>query len=389
MNLNIVRNPFYCYIFGFGLCLLVYSWGWSDLYPFLSWELILFFIITFSISILLGKRFDGSLKYRKIGIDPNNKIIFFTIWAGFLLEFIYNRGVPLFLLIKDPYYNYQVFGIPTFHVVLATISPFYAVYLFHQYLSNKTKIELIMFLSLFLPGILIVSRGATVTLATSCIILYFQQKDFINLKKIVNFSIGLIFFLYMFGLIGFIRSFKDQEEYFLDISQATTSFKDSYVPKEFFWFYLYASSPIANFQNVTLTAKKHNYDVPKYINRELLPDFISKRIVDPMSDIDIVNRMNYSIASFLTAGTIFYDSYVRMGWVGVGLTALYFFFLCAFYIAILRKESVYFITGVTIISTMSIYNVFDNMISFAGLSFQLVYPFFFQFLKKYKFILNK
>ena len=161
----------------------------------------------------------------------------------------------------------------------------------------------------------------------------------------------------------------------LALPEATESFKNNLVPGEFFWFYLYASSPIANFQNAVNKDKNIDYNVFNFIGNELVPDFITKRIINPKNDIDLIfNSEKYLIASFLTVGSTYYNPYVRMGWIGVIIIYIYFMALFTFLPFWVSVKEPYYSTTIAILCTMALFSTFDNMIRFTGLSFQLVYP---------------
>ena len=50
----------------------------------------------------------------------------------------------------------------------------------------------------------------------------------------------------------------------------------------------------------------------------------------------------------------------------------------------LNKKSIFFTTGVATLNSIMLFNIFDNMFTFAGLVLQLVFPIFFGLLLKQK-----
>ncbi|NID11662.1 hypothetical protein [Fibrivirga algicola] len=193
----------------------------------------------------------------------------------------------------------------------------------------------------------------------------------------------------MFGFIGFARSFKDNEEYLFELAEAKDTFRDSIIPGEFFWFYLYASSPIANFQNAVNEAKHIRYNTYNFVGSELIPDFITKRIINPSTDPDKIEGDKYLIASFLTVGSIYYDPFRRMGWIGVVTIFILLTTLMSFIPLLVDINKPYFSTTVAILCTMALFSTFDNMIRFTGLSFQLIYPLLLGYFSRYYLIEKK
>ena len=279
MNTEIVKNPYYCYIISFGLALFIYSWGWSELYPALTVQVSGFLLCSFIIAFYVGKVVDKKLKYREANVDEKNQTIVLCLLLGYVLEILYNKGIPLILLLRGEDISYMEFGIPTFHVILHTFSSFYTVYIFHQYLSDKSKKLLFFVFALLTPHVLIVNRGALIMTIVACLILYLLSIRKIAMNRVFVIVIISLVFFFGFGYLGNGRSFNGDSAAFPRITRATDDFLESKIPNEYYWFYIYASSPFANFQNATISNINHRYDVPTFITWELLPDFISKRIV--------------------------------------------------------------------------------------------------------------
>ncbi|WP_216069547.1 hypothetical protein, partial [Acinetobacter ursingii] len=120
-----ILNPFFYYIFSFFIALSLYSLNWSDLYPELSFTLVIFLISTMVFSIFIGGFYNVILKKRYNNrqdlsfLKLNNKNVFFiSFFMVFLisLEFLYNKGIPFLQILSGYDYNYFDFGIPVLHV---------------------------------------------------------------------------------------------------------------------------------------------------------------------------------------------------------------------------------------------------------------------------------
>jgi hypothetical protein len=173
---------------------------------------------------------------------------------------------------------------------------------------------------------------------------------------------------------------------FLQIGGATDEFKESVIPKEFFWSYIYIASPLANLQE-TINEFVHEKDVNiedslVFSVTQILPDFISKRIV---SQYNIVIPDDVQITPELNVSTAYAQPYVILGWVGITLFSLFAFSFAFFYILLLKKlDSQFFVVGVVLMNSIFVFSTFNNMFAFTGLSFQLVYPVLFSLFNKKK-----
>ena len=146
MYKHIFLNPFYWFAFVWSSVLVLYQFQWTTLYSKLDASLFLFFIITILISIVLGFFFGKMLKKLKINyhrpLKRTKRIITWIIVIGFLLEFLYERQIPLIAELTNSSYTYMDFkGIPTFHVFLVTFTEFAAVYFFYCYCFEKDRKE--------------------------------------------------------------------------------------------------------------------------------------------------------------------------------------------------------------------------------------------------------
>lgn len=224
----------------------------------------------------------------------------------------------------------------------------------------------------------------------SCLIVFVMSQKKIRLKAFSFIAVLVAVLLYFFGVLGNYRMAKSSSnEYFLKKAEATDSFLDSRIPKEYFWSYIYISSPLANLQNNIHENAPGQIRVKDFLTTELLPDFISKRLakVNHAEQAEILQ-----ISFFLTVGTVFARSYSLLGWPGIYLMYLFIAATILFYILILKKSNKYYVTGISILCTFVIFNAFSNMIYFSGVSFQLIYPIIFGTVslrfKKYKFIVK-
>ncbi len=388
MKTNWLANPYYLYALAFGLVLWVYGWGWTTLYPALTVPVVGFWLTGVGLMAGLGWWVQPRLGYQPIAISPLNGWAIALITAGYMAEFTYNRGIPLVLILAGADYDYMTFGIPTFHVFLQTFAPFYTVYWFHQWLSNRGGWRLAGFGWLLLLNVCVVNRGSTLMILAACLIIFLQERGQVSRRQLLGLLVGMIGFFYLFGALGYSRSSAGQKEPFYDLTQTTDAFRTGWVPGEYLWFYLYVSSPLSNFQNVVDQAHDIRYNVPGFVGDQLLPDFIYKRFVDPVADPDFLEADRYLVVVFLNASSTYYSAYRRMGWPG---TVILLLALATLMMVVLRgvgSNSPYRQTTIALLGCMAIFSTFDNMIRFTGASFQLVYPVLLTLLHRYRLIIG-
>lgn len=379
-------NPYYLYIYGFFLSIIIYQLGWSILFPKITIEMYIFLLFTLICAFFLGKFTESKkiISFYKVRKIENTWLVIIFIFFGYLLEFLYSKNIPFLSLVVNNYNNvYKEFGIPIFHVFLVTFNSFVSIYIFHIFLSNKNRKYMILFLLLLIPPLLIVNRGMIVMILISCGFLFLIKIKTLTIKQIVNIVLILLVGLYLFGLFGNLRvndSYGRDSDIFdttvlFSVGGASEEFKDSPIPDPFFWSYIYIASPLANFQETTneFTNNKITFsNTIQFINSEIFPDFISKRINDLMG-------WNYptisKISPELTVGTIYARAYAQLGWLGSLLIYLFLIVSSLFYMFLLRNfNKDYYLTGIAILATLFLMSTFSNMISFSGLSFQLIYP---------------
>lgn len=395
-------NPFFMFILSFVGILVLYAFGWSNIYPPLSSDVIFFFIIAFLMAAILGYFVWKSkvITFQKVTGTKHIVGLVVFVLAGTLVEGIYHGGFPLQLMLMGRDSRYAVFGIPSVHVLLLTLTSFLATYLFHLILStsgHESHTYIILYLLSLLPLVLAVNRGMIVMVVINCVTIFLLKiwKQ-IRAVHIMGVGIFLVLSLFVFGIFGNMRvnsSYQNNKapsdsSTIMEIGGATAKFRDSYIPKSFFWTYVYASSPLANFQkNVTISKDKEGKDptfedVNRLVFHELLPDFIGKRIM-PNSQFDQDIHIS-QIRPELTVATALVIPYLLLGWSGVILYILVLFGFAYLYLYILYKSnSRYCIVGLATLNTIFILSPFANMIRTTGLSFQLVYPLFFTLLDSY------
>jgi hypothetical protein len=375
-------NPYSSYIVAFIFALLAYGLGWSDLYPPISTELIGFLSLTIILHLTLSfywkSRIITPTQPSEVFLNPVLTTIFiYSLWT---LDFVYEGGIPLVKILLNQPYNYRLFGFPSIHVFTVTFASFFTVYLFTLFISSRKQIYINLYLINLFAALLIYSRAMLIFNIVASAFVYLLLSTSFSWKRVGALSIGFIALLFFFGVLGSLRvSFEAKEKYnpdlFLVTGQASTSFRKSWVPREFFWGYIYVSSPLANLQQNINTFNVPPFSISRtaqHINNEMLFDFISKRI-NKITGIEREKENPIPQRPF-NVSTVYSRSFSYQGWVGMFTIAAFILILPLVYVRLLPVNS-YQLTGIAILNTMYLFLFYDNTIRFTGLGLQLVYPF--------------
>lgn len=374
-------NPYINYIISFTTALIAYLVGWSDMYPPATAPLLTFLAVTFLVHGLLAYRWKRKVSVvipEPVILKPVQVTLFiYLLWC---LDFLYEGGVPIIKILLGLPYNYRQFGFPSVHVFTVTFASFYTIYLFGLFLQHRKRIYFVLYFINLTAALLIYSRAMLLfNLFASFQVLLFYTGG-ISRRQWAGLTLGLVVLAFGFGWMGSKRvSFENGKSYdpelFLSIGEASLEFRNSPVPPEFFWSYVYLSSPLANFQQ-----NLNTYPVPKartglwarMINNEMLPDFISKRIntlfSTGRSDEHTIPGKPFNVS------TVYSRSYCYLGWTGLIVMGVFVACVPLLYARWLPDNS-YAFAGLAILNTMYFFLFYDNTIRFTGLSLQLAYPF--------------
>jgi len=382
LYLKSIANPYTVFSISWLLCLFLYSLGWAGIYPKLSSELSLF-VISLIVVMGLTAIFYKRIKINLTPISVNTyryKVLFafnLLLWA---LNFLYS-GIPIFNGLRD-----LDFGIPFVKIISASLNNFLSIYFFYLFLiSGKKKFLLYCGLCFFLFA-LVISRGNIMLSMVSMFFMWINIKNpILSVTKGITILAFTLTILFLFGVAGNYRTIKNvadndssvQDNYssklILGIGEASTFYRN-YIPGEFFWGYLYISSPLSNLQyNLNKPSKSSTPDnISMLIINEILFDAISNKIDEGYH----LNKQTPALlVDTLTVSTAFAGSYVYAGWTGVLIYVVIFWLLPFIYTILLAKNPLAII-GVSVLCTVYFFSIFDNMLILTALTSQLLYPIF-------------
>ncbi len=313
-------NVFYLYSAMWVVILLLYSLGWSDLCISLSDDTVFFVLFMIACSALLGYLLKDKLKLRKLTKNPHkNKHVTIFLCVFYILDFLYERYIPLLNVIKGgSMYEKNFHGIPIFHFLISAfvfIYCFYLTYLFVCFKKKSLVVEYLATISIFI--LLFQRQNIMIVLLGTCLILLSSiQLKGISLKRALLYFVFVLAFiligLYVFGLMGN-RRYGIWDSHDSSMIFAVGKINDKYpdfIPKEYAWAYIYAISPLANLQyNINLGVDSSA--VFGDFVWQFLPNYISKHLVFKSS---IQSEL---LVPSLTVCTSYADAFRAKGFVGM------------------------------------------------------------------------
>lgn len=369
---TVVANPFYLYSIVWGSILVLYILHYSDLYPEIGNELVSFLLFTLLVSFFIGYRLRRLFIYTPI---VNFNISKIKRWLGiflflFIVECLSERFVPIIpLLLGNVNMDIRDFGFPIIHVVLCNGLSFLALYSYHCYRSTSNKLARCKLRNYILlsvtVGILLINRSMLMTIGIGILLIYLLSSS----KPKKAFFLGVLLAtggFYFFGVLGNLRIDREKNEnMILKIGLATETFKESIIPSEFFWGYLYMTSPLSNLQNtVERKVVPTSIDLKSWLILELLPETVSNNIKKYFS---LEEKSPDLVFEALNVSTFYASSYAYLGWFGLFAMFTFMIFYVLISLLLIPRSSPLFVLGFIYMSIIIILNVFDNMFTYIGI----------------------
>lgn len=386
INLRNLTNPFFIYAISFTLVFLLYNLYWSNLQQKLTLELVIFLVSTILISLFLGLITKKEALYNSLHssfqdtrlIRKKSKRIFIIIFIGLYMQFAYEGTIPLLDIINNQRDAYKTFGIPTVSLFALSAGTVISTVFFDFYLQSKNKWFLLYSVVIIFSFLLMFNRGAILITFTQMLLVFFIRRR-PKIRTTLSIIVLSLMILFLFGWAGNLRENHSDaninlinSDYIISLGGASDSFIESNIPNEFFWPYLYITTPLANLQN-NITYKGCNskdFDldqVAEMVINEVFPDFISKRVNKYYSE---EKPRNIRINTAFTVGTIYGKSYVQLCWTGVGI--MFFFFSLMMYLFLklsyFRSQTV---AAIAVVGSFAFFGIFTNVVAYSAISLQL------------------
>lgn len=393
-------NPYYIYMSVIILVIFLYELHWSVLYPKLSLATLSFLFLTAIMSLLLGKIYNDNIQNLEnvqtnnvYKFSVSNKLISYFVILGVILDGVYSKG---FLLLGDIRYG-EEYGVPVLHVVTTILGSYeiladYVIFLKNKNDRRRAFINIIILLGMLLLNL---SRSLIIITLMNClwVSIYSNGRKYVfKLKSLIKLVIIGILGMYIFGIAGNYRSNVQlaNNKNMLDssviyrIGQPSSEFIESRIPGPFFWDYIYMTSALGNFQKITDSNLVPKDSINEYVVTQFFPSLISQRIYpNHKSEINAVTSQ-YRVTNVLNVGTVYFESFYLMGWLGVILLDVFILlFPIVYMIIIFSINRKYALFGLAILNTMYLMMLFDNMFVFTLISLQLFLPIVFGIFEKY------
>jgi len=373
-----LKNPFLVYIAAFGSAIAIYQLGWSDLYPPLTRDLLLFFGFTFLASVLLARLigpFVNQTQHYTPGLLSGYATLF--VIGTFIGEIALN-GIPLIYVLRGA--KFYALEAKASHLHAFTFWSVFSAIRFADFLYSRRYRYLAEAALPLIFYILFVYRGPAIMCLLSWMFIFVTWKGAFKRKHIVFGTAALVLAGYLNGIMGDVRS-PGQER----VGGPSAAFQASGVPRTYFWTYLYATSPLANFQLAVSTTPPGQGTVLEFIASELLPDTLSKKILPMLNDRiqtgsgnlatrdDLYSWNLPQVAAGINIATLFGRSYGYFGWIGPVIMFAMLSALIIFY-AILIRNSPYRVPALALLNVLVVFCLFNNMLASAAMLPQLVWP---------------
>lgn len=372
---SFVINPFFAYSLFWIICLVLYSFSPTKLNESLDIKLMSFLIFSIIVSFIMSHLFKKKYKNKEIVLKTSNRnkglIIFISILLA-SLDFIVSGYIPLISILNGKVGSYKDFGIPIFHVIIATMLVFFAIYYGYLFILFKEKKDFLIVIISILYFVLLYSRGTLLFMVICLVCLFFIDKK-IKIKHIILLIFMTILGVFAFGIFGNIRSGYKWYDSWEIIHWAEIDVDRNNVLSSIYWVYEYIICSLRNL-NYNIIHYKYNNSFTEFIS-VIFPDFLSKRIFS----YDISFKL---IIPAFTTGTSYVLPYVTFGMVGVYINFIILVIVTSFICFGKFKNTKYQLISITIMFFLCGLTIFDNMLVYSGYSFTLVYPLILSFFNK-------
>ena len=373
-------NVFIAYSILWISILILYLLNWSNLCLPLDSKLVIFLIFIIISSLIIGIFFKKDLKYYKIKEEPRDKntIIIILVFL-YLLTFLYNKNIPLMLVVRGIAYNSGINnGIPHLNLLLSSASICYCIYLsyiFSCFKRKKTFVKIMIIIAYF--ALMMQRQNLFI-----CLIFLFymiilsvrKNKKSGNkfFKNILKIFLVIFFVSYVFGIIGNARYGSkwdwNDSSMILKLGKINNKFP-KILPEETVWTYIYAVTPLANL-NYNIKYYEVTSDFSLYL-KEFFPEYISNKLfTNYREDVNLITKS-------LNASTGYVRAYRYGGFSGMYLMYFVQMFLSVVLLTISKKtKTINFIPVSLILSYFLLFSFFENMFYYSISSYCIIIAFF-------------
>ena len=391
-------NFYYGYSLIWSFILVLYAFGFSDLCKQLDNNLLIFIVFTIIVSFFIGYIQKDKFKYIVLKENPHTSKKITILFCVFIVsEFLLERKIPLLSVISGQAYNtINYSGFKGFHMIFFVLSIVYSFYLSYLYSLFRKKNLLIENIIIIMYFVLLVQRQNIIICVLGFVAFLFfsvrdRKKDIkLNnncdtgkkkgLIKKLSIVLFIIIILYGFGVMGNFRygsSWKWNDTSMIETLGKMNEKYPNYVPKQFFWSYLYLVSPLVN---LNANIEYYNNSIPSISNylNEFIPEYVRNKVGYSK---DVV----YLPVTSLNASTSYVRSYKYMGYFGMYFMFLIYMVISTFILNIgYKKNQNFHMVNCFSISYIILFTFFENTLTYSTTSIILIISFIMSFKYKYK-----
>ena len=377
-------NPCFVYLCAWGLVSGLFSLrisylldGFSEDFLIVLLVILLTYVCSFYISkyILFFRDSDVPSKLILTSLRKTNKYLL-LIWCILSsIDIIASDGITIIWVLQGSGKTYFDFGVNGLHGLSNAI---YSVCAMNAYLlsvEQKRKIDKVILGMLLIWPILIVSRQILITTLLQIFFIY-TTRNSISIKKITKTIVCALLVVYLFGLVGDIRTGADK---FVRLAQPRYDIFYE-LPSGFLWGGMYLATPIANMQNTYENVEPID-EIQMSISK-LIPSPIRKMFFDQEKDVDdgLITQA-FNVSSYMS------DFYIDYGLPYLlGFTALLGGLSAYIYIYSIGKKNYLGILSYCVLQQMLFLSIFYNHFLYLPICFQYVIIYFVEGKLKYEVI---
>jgi oligosaccharide repeat unit polymerase len=283
-----------------------------------------------ALAYIIPRRFLMPVRWPLVGsartvalLDRRLKL-WFKIWCVVtVIEIIYSKGIPIIWLFTGSGKTYMDFGIPTVHGFMNSLLQAICLVRFGMGLRFGRKKDFLYPVSAIFWSMIVITRQLMMVFLIEAVVVYCTYRP-IRIKRILGALLGVLCLVYVFGVVGDLRTGADQ---FRALAQPTSAYPD-WLPSGFLWFYMYLSTPINNLLYTFHTTQPlYDWRFPNTLSG-LLPTVLRKML---FSANDLAASNGELITQAFNVSTAFAGPFEDFGRIGVLLSSFMMNMLGALY----------------------------------------------------------
>lgn len=251
---------------------------------------------------------------RSVALLDRRLKLWFKIWCVVtVVEIIYSRGIPTVWLFTGSAKTYMDFGIPTVHGFMNSMLQAICLVRLGMALRFGRKKDFLYPAWAVFWSMIVITRQLMMVFLLEAVVVYCTYR-LIRFKRVVGALLSVLCLVYVFGMVGDLRTGADQ---FRALAQPTSAYPD-WLPSGFLWFYMYLTTPINNLLYTFHTTQPlYDWRFPNTLS-ELLPTVLRRML---FSANELAARNGDLITEAFNVSTAFAGPFEDFGRIGVLLSS--------------------------------------------------------------------